>query len=66
MLYVISDKRDNTFYCGLNGWSNLEENALWYGDDSRYTLTEMRDTLAMLKSLHGDHFYSMLLPAEAN
>lgn len=64
MLYVITDKRDNTYYCGLQGWSNLEENALWYGPDSLNSLQEMNELLLHLREKEGDHFYAQALPIE--
>lgn len=66
MLYVISDKRDNSYFCGLSGWSKLEENALWYGEGSLHTIDEMNSALLTLKRQHGDHFYAITLPVEAN
>ena len=59
MYTLIVDRRDNTFFCGLSGWSKLEENALWYGADSIHDESELKVVLAHLASENGDHFYTV-------
>lgn len=59
MYTLIVDGRDNTYYSGLTGWSKLEENALWYGDDSVYTLADMQVVLTNLTAKEGNHFYTV-------
>lgn len=61
MYNLIVDRRDNTFYSGLTGWSKLEDNAIWYGNDSVYTLDDMRTVLNNLTQKEGDHFYTVAL-----
>jgi len=56
MYYLIIDWRDNTYYCGLSGWSKLEENAIWYGKDSVHTMDELNEVLQSLTEKEGDHF----------
>lgn len=61
MYSLIVDRRDNTYYSGLTGWSKLEENAIWFGGDSVYTLTDMHTVLVNLTEKFGDYFYTQVI-----
>lgn len=60
MYSLIVDRRDNTYYSGLTGWSKLEENAIWFSNHAAvYTLANMQTVLANLTAKEGNHFYTV-------
>lgn len=50
MNYVIVDQRDNSYFQGLQGWTRLEENAIWYK-----TKTSAKDVLRTIPE--NEHMY---------
>lgn len=54
--FVIVDKRDGQYWSGLTGWSNLEENAIWYDEK------DANDMCAALNLKHDNNLYVAELP----